>query len=210
MARAGNDLSVHPRAASPARPSPNHPSPASPSHPAIPSVFSPALPRAVPPPARWKHRAACNRPNVPPGPFRPGRAAIAVGTALAGGPPRRSQRALLAHWAPASGTGVESDVRPGMRDAGGREPPCFEPAHPLPGHPVALAAAPKRPVPVPRDLFSECRHCVDVAGNRVVGGVPAHHAAQPLSLLWDGPVTALPEQGVHLAQLGRHLLRDRL
>jgi hypothetical protein len=75
---------------------------------------------------------------------------------------------------------------------------------------VALAAAPQRPVPVPRDLFSECRHGGDVAGNRVVGDVPAHHAAQPLSLLWDGPVTALPEQGVHLAQLGRHSLRDRL
>ena len=44
---------------------------------------------------------------------------IAVGTALAGGPPHRSQRALLAHWAPTVGTGVESDVRPGMRDAGG-------------------------------------------------------------------------------------------
>ena len=67
---------------------------------------------------------------------------VAVGTALAGGPPHRSQRALLAHWAPTLGTGVEPDVRPGMRDAGGREPPCFEPAHPLPGHPVALAAAP--------------------------------------------------------------------
>src|SRR5271166_3788043 len=136
--------------------------------------------------------------------------AFAVGTALAGGPPHRSQRALLAHWAPTSGTGVESDVRPGMRDAGGREPPCFESAHPLPGHPVALAAAPKRPVPVPRDLFAECRHGLDVAGDRVVGGVSAHHAAQPLSLLWDGPVPALHEQGVHLAQLGRHFLRDRL
>ena len=135
---------------------------------------------------------------------------IAVGTALAGGPPHRSQRALLAHWAPTLGTGVESDVRPGMRDAGGREPPCFESAHPLPGHPVALAAAPQRPAPVPRDLFSECRHGMDVAGNRVVRDVPAHHAAQPLSLLRDGPVTALHEQGVHLAQLGRHSLRDRL
>ena len=86
----------------------------------------------------------------------------------------------------------------------------FEPAHPLPGHPVALAAAPQRPVPVPRDLFAERRHRGDVAGDRVVGGVPAHHAAQPLSLLRDGPVTALHEQGVHLAQLGRHFLRDRL
>ncbi|MCA1601338.1 MAG: hypothetical protein LC776_06740, partial [Acidobacteria bacterium] len=39
---------------------------------------------------------------------------IAVGTALAGGPPRRSQRALLTHWAPASGGGVEAHVGEGM------------------------------------------------------------------------------------------------
>src|SRR5262249_13477291 len=43
---------------------------------------------------------------------------VAVGTALAGGPPRRSQRALLTHWAPALGAGVESHVRPGVRDPG--------------------------------------------------------------------------------------------
>ena len=33
---------------------------------------------------------------------------IAVGTALTSGPPRRSQRAELPHWAPASGSGVEA------------------------------------------------------------------------------------------------------
>src|SRR5215216_4396893 len=33
---------------------------------------------------------------------------IAVGTAVANGPPRRSQRALLTHWAPALGSGVEA------------------------------------------------------------------------------------------------------
>ena len=83
-------------------------------------------------------------------------------------------------------------------------------AHPLPGHPVALAAAPQqRPVPAPRDLFPD-RTQHDAAREARHGGVPAHHAAQPLSLLWDGPVTALHEQGVHLTQLGRHSLRDRL
>ena len=38
---------------------------------------------------------------------------------LAGGPPRRSQRARLTHWALALGTGVEPHARPGMQDAGG-------------------------------------------------------------------------------------------
>ena len=72
---------------------------------------------------------------------------IPVGTALAGGPPDRSQRAELPHWAPALGTGVEPDVRPRMRDPGSREPSRFESAHPLPGQAVALAPAPKRPAP---------------------------------------------------------------
>src|SRR4051794_7107411 len=46
--------------------------------------------------------------------------------------------------------------------------------------------------------------------DHLVGGVSAHHAAQPLPLLCDGPMPTLPEQGVHLTQLGRHSLRDRL
>jgi len=44
---------------------------------------------------------------------------VAVGTALAGGPPHRSQRAGLPHWAPTSGAGVEAHARPRMRDADG-------------------------------------------------------------------------------------------
>src|SRR6266516_8044146 len=39
---------------------------------------------------------------------------IAVGTALASGPPRRSQRALLTHWAPTLGADVEALFGPGM------------------------------------------------------------------------------------------------
>ncbi|MDQ6614269.1 MAG: TniQ family protein, partial [Actinomycetota bacterium] len=43
-------------------------------------------------------------------------AGIAVGTALAGGPPHRSQRAGFPHWAPASGTSVEADLGVGVHD----------------------------------------------------------------------------------------------
>jgi hypothetical protein len=39
---------------------------------------------------------------------------VAVGTALTGGPPHRSQRAELPHWAPASGSGGEARLREGM------------------------------------------------------------------------------------------------
>ena len=45
---------------------------------------------------------------------------FAVGTALAGGPPHRSQRAGLPHWAPAVGASVEARVGQGVQDSGGR------------------------------------------------------------------------------------------
>src|SRR6266545_6954006 len=57
---------------------------------------------SAPPPG---HQSATDLPAPPAwraGHGRPG-VVIAVGTALAGGPPHRSQRALLTHWAPASG-----------------------------------------------------------------------------------------------------------
>ena len=41
---------------------------------------------------------------------------VAVGTAVAGRPPRRSQRAGLPHWAPALGAGGESLLGPGVQD----------------------------------------------------------------------------------------------
>ena len=46
-------------------------------------------------------------------------ATVAVGTALAGGPPHRSQRAGLPHWAPALGSGGKAHFREGMHHAGG-------------------------------------------------------------------------------------------
>jgi hypothetical protein len=47
---------------------------------------------------------------------------VAVGTALASGPPHRSQRAELPHWAPASGSGGEAHLREGMHHAGAVHP----------------------------------------------------------------------------------------
>ena len=67
---------------------------------------------------------------------------VAVGTALAGGPPRRSQRAELPHWAPASGAGVESHARPWMHDPGLGQPPGGEAVHAFPVQAGALTAAP--------------------------------------------------------------------
>jgi len=49
--------------------------------------------------------------------MRGGTCLVAVGTAIAGGPPRRSQRAGLPHWAPALDSGVKASVGPGVQDA---------------------------------------------------------------------------------------------
>jgi hypothetical protein len=77
---------------------------------------------------------------------------IAVGTALAGGPPRRSQRALLTHWAPASGANDEAFVGVGVQDAGWRESPRRETVHPVPVQVAPLAAALQSRAPVPGHL----------------------------------------------------------
>src|SRR5206468_2983086 len=137
------------------------------------------------------------------------RAVIAVGTALAGGPPRRSQRALLTHWAPASGTNAEAHVREGMHHASRRQPPGRQAVHALPVQAGALAAAPQLRLPVPCHLGAERRHRLAVAGHGVVGAVPAHHAAQPPPLLRDRLMPALPQLVFDLRQLRPHPLRDR-
>jgi hypothetical protein len=53
----------------------------------------------------------------PPAPGLPANV-VAVGTALAGGPPHRSRRAELPHRAPASGSGGEAHLRVGMPHTG--------------------------------------------------------------------------------------------
>jgi hypothetical protein len=67
---------------------------------------------------------------------------IAVGTALSGGPPRRSQRARLTHWAPALGDGVKALLGPGMRDTSGGQPTVGVNEYSRAANPVALATTP--------------------------------------------------------------------
>ena len=111
------------------------------------------------------------------------RAMIAVGTALASGPPHRSQRAGLPHWAPALDSGVESHVGKRVPRAGGWQPLRGETVHPLPVQSSALAAAPQRLEPVPTYLGAKGRHRTSVPGHGIVGEVASHHTAQPLTLL---------------------------
>src|SRR6266487_107977 len=98
-------------------------------------------------PQMWRRLSQCPISWVAVRPRLYGAAAVpvlpvAVGTALAGGPPHRSQRAGLPHWAPASGSGVEAHLGVGVQDAGRWEPTLSKAVRALPGQVVALAAAP--------------------------------------------------------------------
>src|SRR6478752_3803054 len=66
---------------------------------------------------------------------------IAVGAARAGGPPHRSQRALLTHWALALGPNAKTHIGKGMHHTGGRQPSSGKAVHPVPADPRALTAA---------------------------------------------------------------------
>ncbi len=67
---------------------------------------------------------------------------VAVGTALTGRRPHRSQRAELPHWAPASDLGVKTLLRPWVQYAGLWSPGISQLVHSGPRHAVFVAAPP--------------------------------------------------------------------
>ena len=74
--------------------------------------------------------------------YHVGQITIAVGTALTGGPPHRSQRALLTHWAPTSGHDAQSLFGVRVQNTNRWKPAVGQTVHALPGHPVSLAPLP--------------------------------------------------------------------
>ncbi len=132
---------------------------------------------------------------------------FAVGTALAGGPPHRSQRAGLPHWAPASGTSVETHLWMGVHDAGGGEPPGGEAVHAAPSSGYDAGCGAGAPEPVPCHLVRKL-HRLAVAWHGVVGEMASHHACQPYPLLGDGQMPASLSWSL-TCELGPHLFRDR-
>src|SRR6266542_1188348 len=159
--------------------------------------------------SQWATTSSAYRSNGHPGYSRAIHMSVAVGTALGGGPPHRSQRAGLPHWAPASGGGVEAHLGVGVQDAGRWEPSLSEAVRALPGQVVALAATPKRLAPVPGHLVPEGLDRPGVARHGVVGEVSSHHTGQPGALLRDGPMPACLELVFDLLELGPHPLGDR-
>src|SRR5271167_4243947 len=113
---------------------------------------------------------------------------IPVGTALAGGPPDRSQRAGLPHWAPTSGTSGKARLGKGVLGPGRRKPSSREAVHAPPVRAATLAAAREGVVPVPGHPGAEARYRGAIARHGVVGEVPSHNRAEPTALFGNGLV----------------------
>ena len=74
---------------------------------------------------------------------------------IAHSPLHGSQRALLTHWALASGDDAKSPQRIGVANAGRGEPPSDVALHALPSYTGLVTAAPQRAKPQPNDTVSE-------------------------------------------------------
>mgnify|MGYP001820170633 CR=1 FL=1 len=77
----------------------------------------------------------------------PATAKVTIGMPVTRHPSRRSQRALLTHWAPVLGSGVKALERPRMQDTYRREEVIPQPTKPRPSHTAALTASPQRTHP---------------------------------------------------------------
>ena len=117
---------------------------------------------------------------------------VAVGTPVAQGPPHRSQRAALPHWALTLGTNVKALFRPGMLNACVWEPSGNKATHPAPVHASSLAAPAEPASPVSRDLGTKRRDRIAVAGDGIVLSVPPDDAAEPSTLFGDRIMPASP------------------
>jgi hypothetical protein len=73
-----------------------------------------------------------------------------------------------------------------MLDASDGQPALHKTVHPYPGGAVGLATAPKRTMPVPRDLLAELLDRMDVGWDRMVIQVTPNHTGEPHPLLLDG------------------------
>ena len=68
---------------------------------------------------------------------------VTIGMPVTRHPSCRSQRALLTHWAPVSGSGVKTLKRPGMQNTYRGNKGIPQSSKPCPSHSAALAASPQ-------------------------------------------------------------------
>ena len=108
---------------------------------------------------------------------------VAVGTALAGGPPHRTRRAELPHRALALGNNAQALHRIGVMELGFREPPLRNLVHLLPGGAMALTAPPQRAALQPNVPITKHAQHDQIARDPVVTVMPAHDTAVVSNIL---------------------------
>ena len=135
--------------------------------------------------------------------------AVAVGTALSGGPPHRSQRAELPHWAPALGCDAQTLLRIEVRDLRSGQPFLGKLRHSFPSESIALTATPKRPEPHTGHLVMELVELSPVARHAVVSIVTPKNRGQPSTDFTDSVVHAPLEQNTKCLELRAHTFRHR-
>ena len=118
---------------------------------------------------------------------------VAVGTALTGGPPRRSVRAELPHTAPALGPDVQALGRIGMQDPGWGKPGVGIRCHPGPGPSASshVATTSKSAVPHAYQFAAEPADLFGCPWNGVVVRPPAKDRREPRPLRRARQVHAL-------------------
>ena len=127
---------------------------------------------------------------------------VAVGTALASGPPHRSVQAGLLHTALTSDEGGKPLFRPGMENAGRGEPGIGDEGHAIPGEPGFLTSTAEGSVPQPRALGPKSPQCLPVTRKGVVREVTSNDRLKPDPLLGDGLMHAPPKFRFDLLKLG--------
>jgi len=93
-----------------------------------------------------------------------------------------------------------------MDDAGFGEPAILQHGHPLPAHPVLLAAPPKHVPPQARDVKAEGRQGGEVGRDGVIGIEAPHHLFQPAPLCIDRLVHAAAQRLLDRPQGGAHAI----
>ena len=111
---------------------------------------------------------------------------VAVGTALASDPPHRSVRALLTHTAPTLVNDSKAVFRPGMENAGGRQPSIGDFQHSVPVEAESLAASTEGFKPQPRALGPKGSQGSPIARNSMIRKIAPHNCCKPDPLINNG------------------------
>ena len=119
-------------------------------------------------------------------------------------PLHRSQRAVLPHWAPTSGSDVPTEIGIRMHDARQWEPFILQTGHTFACEPTPLTPSPENTIPQSTYLISERIKFTSVAWHTIISIMSKQHGPQPLTRYRDGILQASPECLFDLPELCLH------